>query len=247
MADWSSYFARLEGSPISIAVDLSFKPQAPLAEKPEAYTIAVALKDPDENGMTSPQEYRALQAIEDDLASALLQRGILEVGRVTGRGLRTFHYYGPHVENLASLVTEVMERHASYTYRALGAADPSWAVYNAYLFPDDTQMTFANDMKALQALLDEGDHFERARPIEHTIRFDDVQQCEVFARAMQHRGYDVAMEPAVNAVRCRRRDTIDPFKITEMRTALTTLAQEFGGFYAGWATIVQNGDVRERS
>ncbi len=35
-------------------------------------------------------------------------------------------------------------------------------------------------------------------------------------------------------------DTTDPFKITEMRLALTTLAEEFGGDYSGWSTTVQN-------
>jgi regulator of RNase E activity RraB len=96
-------------------------------------------------------------------------------------------------------------------------------------------------MKALQALLDAGDDFERERPIEHTIIFDDRDKRDIFARAMADHGYDVELESApVNAVRCSRRDTIDPFKITEMRTALTTLAEEFGGTYSGWATVVQH-------
>jgi regulator of RNase E activity RraB len=94
-------------------------------------------------------------------------------------------------------------------------------------------------MKALQALLDAGDNFERPRPIEHTITFDDEGKRDVFARAMTGHGYEVAVDTKVNAVRCSKRDTIDPFKITEMRTALTTLAEEFGGFYSGWATVVQ--------
>ena len=209
-------------------------------EKPTAYTVAVALKEPDEHGMTTEREYRSLQAIEEQLASALEPYGILEVGRVTGRGMRTFHYYGPSVEDIAPLVERVMQGHATYTYRALAADDPSWTIYTAYLYPDEHQLAFANDMKALQALLDAGDDFERARPIEHTIRFDDVEKRDVFARAMAGHGYEIAVDDGINTVRCCRRDTIDPFKITEMRTALTTLAEEFGGFYSGWATIIQN-------
>ncbi|HEV3155306.1 MAG TPA: DUF695 domain-containing protein, partial [Candidatus Baltobacteraceae bacterium] len=91
MADWSSYFARMEGAPISIAVDLGFRTAAPLDDKPAAYTVAVALQEPDEHGMTTEREYRALQAIEEELAAALDPHGIVEVGRVTGRGMRTFH------------------------------------------------------------------------------------------------------------------------------------------------------------
>lgn len=239
MADWSSYFARMEGAPISIAVDLALKPHAPLAEKPAAYTVAVALREPDEHGMTDEREYRTLQNIEEELAAALEPRGIIEVGRVTGRGMRTFHYYGPLVEDADEIVAEVMGFHAEYRYRALSASDPNWSIYSAYLYPDEHQLAFANDMKALQALLDAGDDFERERPIEHTIRFDDDGKREVFARAMRDRAYDVEIDEDANAVRCSKNDTVDPFKITEARTALTTLAEEFGGTYAGWATLPQ--------
>ena len=239
MADWSSYFARMEGAPISIAVDLAFRDDAPLAEKPAAYTVAVALREPDEHGMTTEGEYRALQSIEEELASELEPHGIIEVGRVTGRGMRTFHYYGPTIDDAAALVHRVMAGHEEYKYRALSAADPSWTIYSGYLYPDEHQLAFANDMKALQALLDAGDDFEKPRPIEHTIRFDDEEKAEVFARAMADHGYEIAYDQQLNAVRCSKEDTIDPFKITEMRTALTTLAEEFGGAYSGWATVIQ--------
>ena len=239
MADWSSYFARMEGAPISIAVDLDLRASVPIAEKPIAYTVAVGLLAPDEHGLTTESEYRALQRIEERLAAELARHAIVEVGRVTGRGMRTFHYYGPRVDDLADLVGTVMRAHPTYTYRALAADDPSWTIYSTYLYPDDHQLAFANDMKALQALLEAGDDFERTRPIEHTVRFDDIEQRDVFARAMADHGYEIAIEPKINAVRCCKRDSIDPFKITEMRTALTTLAEEFGGHYAGWATVVQ--------
>jgi regulator of RNase E activity RraB len=240
MADWSSYFARMEGAPISIAVDLALKSRAPMPEKPAAYTVAVALREPDEHGMTGEREYRTLQSIEEELAAALEPRGIIEVGRVTGRGMRTFHYYGPLVDDASDVVAEVMGFHAEYRYRAFSASDPTWSIYSAYLYPDDHQLAFANDMKALQALLDAGDDFARVRPIEHTIRFDDLTKRDIFARAMADRDYEIAIDDETIAVRCSKNDTIDPFKITEMRTALTTLAEEFGGFYSGWATVVQH-------
>lgn len=239
MADWSSYFARLEDAPISVAVDLALRTHAPLPDKPTAYTIAVTLRDPDEHGMTRASEYRALQQIEEELAAALEPLGVIEAGRVTGRGLRTFHYYGPPAGGVPRLIEGVMSGHPEYTYRALEAADPLWAVYTNYLYPDEHQLAFANDMKALQALIEAGDHFERQRPIEHTIAFDDWEKRDIFARAMANHGYDVVVDPDRNVVNCAKLDMIDPFKITEMRVALTTLAEEFGGAYAGWATAVQ--------
>ncbi len=240
MADWSSYFARVEGEPISVAVDLALSEGAPDTSKATAYTIAVTLREPDQHGMTGANEYRVLQRIEEELASALEPAGLVEAGRVTGRGMRTFHYYGPESDDVAAPVAHVMSAHKEYTYSLLAAADPLWAVYTNYLYPDPQQMAFANDMKALQVLIDAGDDLEKRRPIEHTVIFDDREKLDGFARVMADKGYRVAIDPSENAVRCAKLETVDPFKITEMRVALTTLAEEFGGDYSGWSTAVQN-------
>ncbi len=199
----------------------------------------MTLRAPDEHGMTRAGEYRALQRIEEELAAALEPHALIEAGRVTGRGMRTFHYYGPARDGIAHAVAGVMSRHAEYIYSALEASDPLWAIYTNYLYPDEQQLAFANDMKALQVLLDAGDDLAKARPIEHTISFDDPEKRDSFARAMAHKGYRVAIDAAGNDVRCAKLDTIDPFKITEMRLALTTLAEEFGGDYSGWSTTIQ--------
>ncbi len=240
MADWSSYFARVEGEPISVAVDLELRDGAPRPDQPEAYTIAVTLREPDSHGMTGANEYRVLQRIEEELASALEPAGLVEAGRVTGRGMRTFHYYGPQSDDVAARVADVMTKHQEYTYSLLAASDPLWAVYTNYLYPDAQQMAFANDMKALQVLIDAGDDLEKRRPIEHTVTFGDREQLDGFARVMADKGYRVAIDAGERAVRCAKLDTVDPFKITEMRVALTTLAEEFGGDYSGWSTAVQS-------
>ena len=240
MADWSSYFARIEGEPISVAVDLALREGAPQPGRPEAYTIAVTLREPDPHGMTGANEYRVLQRIEEQLASALEPAGLVEAGRVTGRGMRTFHYYGPQTDDVGPRVAAVMSEHKEYTYSLLAASDPLWAVYTNYLYPDAQQMAFANDMKALQVLIDAGDDLEKRRPIEHTVIFDDREKLDGFARVMADKGYRVAIDPGERAVRCAKLDIVDPFKITEMRVALTTLAEEFGGDYSGWSTAVQS-------
>ena len=239
MADWSSYFAKLEGAPISIAVDLGLRESVPLVEKPMAYTVAMSLREPDEHGMTNEREYRVLSQVEEALARQLERDGIIQVGRVTGRGMRTFHYYGPEIGEIVTTVDTVMRTYPEYRYRALSASDPTWTIYTGYLFPDDSQLAFAQDMKLLQALMDAGDHFDRPREIEHVIDFDDTEKRDAFARAMTSHGYGVSVDDTTYAVRCVKRDTIDPFKITEMRTALTTLAEEFGGEYDGWGCEVQ--------
>ena len=87
-------------------------------------------------------------------------------------------------------------------------------------------------MKSLQALLEPA-MISNYRVQSSTRSRSTMRQSATFSGAMANRGYEIAIDADANAVRCIKRDTIDPFKITEMRTALTTLAEEFGGSAAG--------------
>ncbi|HEY8296465.1 MAG TPA: DUF695 domain-containing protein [Candidatus Baltobacteraceae bacterium] len=237
MADWSSYFARLDGAPVSIAVDLELKASAPLAQKPAAYTIAVAVREPDANGMPAESEFERLSEIENALYDALLALDVLQVGRVTGRKLRTFHYYGPQTATIAATVAQIMESYAGYQFKVLAADDPTWSIYVGYLYPDHYQLEFAEDMKVLQALRDAGDDFERPRDIRHIVRFSDAGRRDGFARAIADHGFLV--DAAGEVVTVIKNERIDPFAITAIRTAVATLAQEFAGDYDGWSCEVQ--------
>ncbi|MGZ3505617.1 MAG: DUF695 domain-containing protein [Vulcanimicrobiaceae bacterium] len=240
MADWSSYFARLEGAPVSIAVDLEFKSLAPVGEKPTAYTIAVAVREPDKNGMPAQSEFAPLSEIEDALYDTLAAIEVLQVGRVTGRTLRTFHYYGPPTEAVGDAVANVMKSHPGYQYKVLAAEDPTWSIYTGYLYPDRYQLEFAEDMKVLQALRDAGDDFEQPRDIEHVVRFSDVERCNDFARAIVDHGFRAQTDESQRAVTVIKHEAIDPFAIASSRTAIATLAQEFAGVYDGWSCEVQS-------
>lgn len=233
MPDWSSYFARIEGAPVSIAVDLDLRESAPLAGKATAYTVAVALRDPDEHGMPGAREFATLAELEEALCLRLAELGALEVGRITGRSLRTFHFYGPACEQVAPVVAGVLAAYAPYEFKVLAAEDPQWSIYTGYLYPDRDQLAFARDMKTLQALREAGDDFARERDVEHVVRFAQSQQAEGFADAVAGRGFGVRAGGGTVVV--TQRTAIDPFAIAAARIAVTTLAQEFGGTYEGWS------------
>ncbi|HEY8314126.1 MAG TPA: DUF695 domain-containing protein [Candidatus Baltobacteraceae bacterium] len=239
MADWSSYFARLDGAPVSIAVDLELKTVAPVGEKPTAYTVAVAVREPDANGMPDESEFAPLSEIEDALYDVLADLDVLQVGRVTGRRLRTFHYYGPHNDAVGDAVARAMQSNRAYTYKVLAADDPTWSIYTGYLYPDQYQLEFAEDMKVLQALRDAGDDFTKPRDIEHAVRFSEPAGRDAFVRAIADHGYAVRLDLDANDVTVVKNDAIDPFAITTARTAIATLAQEFAGRYEGWRCEVQ--------
>lgn len=239
MPDWSSYFAQADGAPISVALDLEIAASAPIAEKPVAYELAIALRNPSANGMTQADEYPILVDIEEALDRTLPEQGFVQVGRVTGRGLRTLHYYGPPEAPFVPLVDAAMRRHPKYTYECIAADDPTWKVYANVLYPDAHQLEFARDMKQLQALKEAGDQFDIARDVEHRIAFQSAPQAQAFASAVADREFIVRIDKTTNAVIALKHATIDPFAITAMRTLLTALAGEFGGTYEGWSTEVQ--------
>lgn len=239
MPDWSSYFSHAEGAPISIALDLEAAAHAPIADKPVVYELAIALRNPSGNGMTQPDEYPILVDIEDALDRTLPEEGFLQVGRVTGRGLRTLHYYGPRDAPFVPIVDAAMRRYPKYTYECIAAEDPTWKVYANVLYPDANQLEFARDMKQLQSLKDAGDHFDVARDIEHRITFPGAVQAQAFASTVADRDFIVRIDTASNEVAALKHATIDPFAITAVRTQLTTLAGEFAGHYKGWSSEIQ--------
>jgi len=193
---------------------------------------ALALLEPDEHGMTHSAEYEHLQAIEEELAGALESQGALEVGRVTGRGLRTFHYYGPESSDVAGTVDAVMQLHAEYRYRSMTADDPAWKIYSEYLYPDDDQLAFANDMKIVQGIIGAGADLSEPRSIVHTIRFDDRDKAAIFCDALANQGYRVNRD-SENTFTCETISLFHPFRLTDMRPALTSLSDEFACHYAG--------------
>ena len=235
VANWSSYLARVQGAPVSIALDLNLKSIAPVAGFPTAYTVAVDLRRPDSIGMPTLAEFKRLDVIEAALDASLRARGALAVGRVTGRNRRSFHYYGPRDAGIADAVDTVMRAFAEYAYVALAAEDRGWTLYLQFLYPDERQLAFANDLKRISLLRDAGDEVDRPRAIEHIVDFDQAEARDGFARAVESRGFEVLIDGTANSVRCIKHDSVNPLRITEMRTALTALAEEFGGNYGGWA------------
>ncbi len=189
--------------------------------------------------MPAESEFAELTEIEDALYDVLAEFGVLQVGRVTGRKLRTFHYYGPQVRAVAEIAAHAMESHPEYQFKVLASDDPTWAIYNGYLYPDRYQLEFAEDMKVLQALRNAGDDFEKSREVRHRVRFADGQRRADFVRAIADHGYRAKIDEASDVVDVVKDEAIDPFAITATRTAISTLAQEFAGTYHGWTCNVQ--------
>lgn len=90
---------------------------------------------PQQNGLSSDDEFTDLIAIEDDLSARLGSDGALYIGRLTARRCRVFYFYTADPASLEHNLKTAMTQHPAYLYRISNHADPAWSVYSDFLFP----------------------------------------------------------------------------------------------------------------
>jgi len=110
-----------DGNPIFVSVNLAVKRiDHPLCDL-HARVVAT-LRDPTPEGLTKRDEATELDRLEDELTAALGE-GAVYVGRETGRGQRTWHFYVRERASAEAAVARVRGRHEL----ALEVQpDPSW-------------------------------------------------------------------------------------------------------------------------
>ncbi|MEG1239409.1 MAG: DUF695 domain-containing protein, partial [Flavobacterium sp.] len=69
--DWVFYICRVEDKPASIRINLALDQMAPIENYDKRIWFSVKLKDPDENGFTSKEEFPKICEIEDTIIDAL--------------------------------------------------------------------------------------------------------------------------------------------------------------------------------
>ena len=97
--------------------------------------ISVAMLRPQENGMSSDEEFDDLIALEDDLEARAHASGAVYVGRLTTRGRRIFYFYSADPHALEAAVMALTERHSTYDLQVTNRPDPDWSTYFDFLYP----------------------------------------------------------------------------------------------------------------
>ncbi len=206
--------------------------------------IRLPFKDPTEYGMPTNEEFPDLSAVDESLDDRLTQEGGLYVGRVTVAGHRYFYFYVDFSEEKAAEIIEGVSITSSYKLEYHYETDRDKQFYWDELYPTEDDWQVIQDLRVLDALIDDGDIRDREREIMHWAYFPTEETCRDFASWVQAEDYEIHYQGKAEGgsdylARYSHVGTTDLWDITSHTIKSNRKAREIGGRYDGWETSVE--------
>lgn len=242
--NWQTYFAHIEDLPATILVNLG---AAEVEPKPPHLTwLRISYEVNREDGFPDDAQREVLDEIEEALDAAIeeLDYAVHLVGRMTHQGLRAFYYYSENPLGVESALGGAMVPFGSYPHEIGQREEPEWETYFGLLYPSSREMQLISNQQVLSALADHDDDHEAPRPVDHYAYFPTEAACDRFATRAGAEGFALEEkrppeEPGAEwCARLTRVDPVDYFSIGDATLHLFDLAEECGGNYDGWETVV---------
>jgi len=241
--NWNSYLTRIDGQVASIAFDLGIASKPPKAEFPMRALLRIELVNPRSDGLPSPDEFAALDAIDDDLTPAATTGGnAISVGRMTSAGARRYFFYVRDTSIFDRAVNTAMRAHRAYRYEIRHKHEPNWEAYFDLLYPNPIEMQMMGNRDVCENLRKHGDTLQKARRIEHLVLFNDEASMNRFSMKVTSDGFEIVergrnddFDPPYTLI--FGRDDV-PAAIDDVAIPLFEMAQQFDGRYDGWETLV---------
>lgn len=242
--NWDFYYCRVDDKPASMYLDLDAVQVGPVEGLPIMAFIRVQMRQPRPDGLSSPEEFGTLCALEDALNEQVASDTSVYVGRCTTNSFRDFVFYiSPDVE-WGQLVASCMEAFPDYVYEVDTRGDPDWSTYFNYLYPSDRDGQSIENRRVCQALEGHGDTLKEPREIDHWLNFASEQDMGAFIDAASDLGFQVrsqADEPDEDGryvLQMFRTDVPGYASIDAVTLPLFDLATLRNGVYDGWESVV---------
>ncbi len=243
--NWDFYFCTIDEKVASIFLDLGIADSAPLKEYQVLAYVRVFMNQPREDGLSSNDETDSLNALEDQLESALtVDETAVYVGRSTSDGYRDFFFYASDAENWSSAVAEAMGELPSYKFEQGSREDDEWVLFFDFLYPSEVNWQVIQNRRVCENLEDKGDSFKEERVIDHWAYFPNQESLKEFEQKVVDLGFKVCgysgAEPDQSefGIHISRADLPTYDTIDDITLPLFDLAKELGGEYDGWTTTV---------
>ena len=238
--DWASYFCRVEDKPASIRLNLALNEIAPIEKYNHRIWFSIKLLDPDENGLSTKEEFPVICKIEDDISEALEKLGMILVGALKTNGTFDLYFYSKNTGEFEEVANSVMKKHSNYSYAIDAKADNDWNDYFDFLYPGEYEYQTILNQKVLINLETNGDNSESEREIDHWLYFETEKDRNSYIQKIEKIGYKVistnildkgknAYQLNISKVSNANRNTINDF-VWE----LIILSKEDNGTYDGW-------------
>jgi len=134
--NWNAYLTQIKDSIASILIDMGAATYAPDANRKWLVRVAILLQNPDEHGMTSNEEFAAIQPLEEAIVDTIQQRlDAVNVGCMTYNGQRMVIFYSPTSEGVDVALAPVIQAHTPYELKTHAQEDADWGFYFNILYP----------------------------------------------------------------------------------------------------------------
>ena len=214
-------------------------------EYENAFKIRAAIKNPNDSGMPTNDEFEDISNMEDRLTEELEKKDCVMVGRVTVDCYRYFTFYTNTDESELNNIVESIATETDYKLGSSYKSDPEKSEYWDSLFPTKADMQVIQDMKVLDALQDAGDTLTVARQINHWAYFERENDMQTFSDWLKSEGYEIVSqnppddEVSEYSIQFSNIATPNLREITSITIRLQAKAEEMSGEYDGWETSIE--------
>jgi uncharacterized protein (TIGR01619 family) len=203
--------------------------------------IRLYLSKPNDEGLSTQEEYDTLCNIEDALDDGLTKSGdVVYVGRNTSDGCRDFYFYTSEPSTWSNKVKSIMSTFPSYEYDEGDREDKDWEVYFNFLYPTARDWETIQSRRVCDNLNENGDSLSEKRVIDHWINFHNEAERTAFEKEAISLNYQVRThieevegEYSIG-IQLYHTDIPSPYVSLE----LFDLAHKHNGDYSGWETAV---------
>ncbi len=230
-------------SPLVVLVDME-----PEELPPRALRLKIPAAAPGPSGMPGADDMELFALIEV-LLEKDLGAGAAIVGRLTGEGARVIVAYvdqdDDEIRRVVKSLGADFDRKIEYRLED----DPEGRAH-AEILPDRREWRGIMDALVFEKLADAGDTLREPRRIDHLAYFADEAGCASFSSFVARAGFGIEEPEPEPDGRLRfyfhHQVAPDPATFSDLTAELARVAEELGGVYDGWETIVVAAKPRDR-
>jgi uncharacterized protein (TIGR01619 family) len=246
--EWEFYFSKVDDIIGSFYVDLGLLEIAPIKDKPNLVTVSLKMNHPDEDGLSTEEEFDKLIEIEERLQEFIEEKhNSIYVGRLTSNKCRDYYFYFGDTTLYDKTISEALVAFPSYSYEFEIIEDKEWETYLEFLYPTPIQFQIIQNRKVIDQLEENGDTLTKERQVDHWIYFQKKEDRERFLTKIKDNGFQIINQGVGKkssglpySLQIARVDKVDIDSANEYILFLWELAGECNGNYDGWETFVES-------
>lgn len=248
---WEHYFVTIGENPGSILFNDSISKRINSLPHTHAMMVEIALRESNDDGLTTPAEADRLNEIEDQIEAMLARDDGVFLGRITSNRTR-WAMFLVHKHQLGlGRSLQAIATAAGYDAQVRTRLDPERSAYWEELYPDEDSRQSLTDLKVIARLGDHGDDPSIERKIDHLAYFPDQATAQMFVDWASGEGFFGFESRKVDedianglpwSVTFHHTGTTHLNALSSQSIKLNRKAAELNGDYDGWGTTVVTAD-----